>query len=218
MNTSRVVGMVLVLAAVGAGAWAQAGPAELLQVASASRSHDAGDPGGSTYSADVFSSNGLFARFYAGYDYALLGDLTNAIQQTGAYYKSLGGGVTAGTTTDNSGVLMGAEWGQRMGDGTEISLAAEFVSSQSDIFGQFNPNSSSGESVGPNLLDVTVRYAFTLAQGGGNHTAFYLGGGWYHTIVDFNSTLTQNGTPQPDASGAFTGDTLGATAGLREEV
>src|ERR1039458_1262649 len=159
-----------------------------LQVASAARTHGSTDSEDAS-SVDLFSSNGRSVRFYAGYDYSLLDDLVNGVQQLGAYYKS-GAGVTVGTSTDRSGVVMGVEWGQRLDGGSELSLATEVVSSQADSLGQANPTNVGGETVGPNMVDATLRYSFDLVRGSGNRTSLSLGGGWYHAIIDFNSSLS----------------------------
>lgn len=214
MKLQHVLGTVLILTALSStAARAQDGPTEFLQVASASRFHGSQDPEG----ADLFSSKGLFARFYAGYDYSFLDDLVNGIQQTGAYYKN-SGGVTVGTSTDRSGVVLGTEWGQRLNGGGEVSLAAEVVSSQADSFGQSNASGFGGETIGPNLLDATVRYSFDVIRGPGSRTSLSLGAGWYHAVVDFNDSFSQGVTAEPEIQGALTGDTLGGTVGLKEQL
>ncbi len=183
----------------------------------AARAHDAAVSNGDT-GADLFSSNGRYIRFYAGYDFSLLDDVVNGIQGTVADYKSGGSGVTVGSSTDRSGVVLGLEWGQRLDEDSSLSLDTEVVSSQADSFGQANSGNLGGETIGPNMVDAALRYSFDVIRAPGSRTSLSLGAGWYHAIVDFNSSFSQGVTASPEINGALTGDTLGGTVGLKEQL
>ncbi len=170
------------------------------------------------YSADLFSSGNDSFSLYGGYDYSMFGDILTSVKSMGAYYQSLGS--TVGVSTDNSGILLGAAWGRRLDDSSELSLHFEVISSQADTFAQHSATSDSYQLIGPNLADLSLEYSFDILQGPGNRTTLSLGAGYYHAIVDYSDNVTYSNPAQQGVAinGALTGDTAGGTVGLCEQV
>ena len=173
---------------------------------------------GNTVDSDIFSEGKDSLHLYVGYDYAILGDIINGTQQNAALYKSLGANATA--STDNSGVLVGLAWGKRLDPDSEVSLSFEVISSQADVFTQSNSSNLSYQSIGPNVMDLSLNWDLDLLKGPGNRTSLTLGAGYYRAVVDYTNDLSE-GSPVTylnQINGQFTGDTAGGTLGLKEQV
>ncbi len=175
-------------------------------------------PSDTALSADLFSDGNSFIRLYGGYDYSLLGDVIQNTKSTGTYYLSLGS--TVGVSTDNSGILMGASFGKRLDDSSELSVNFEVISSQANTFSQTGSSSSAYQLIGPNLTDLSLVYAFDVLKGPGNRTTLSIGAGYYHAIVDYTDNVTYTNPAQQGVAinGALTGDTAGGTVGISEQV
>ncbi len=160
----------------------------------------------------LFDSSRFFLEVYTGYDYSFLGDIVNGTKAWIPYANAVGD--TGSASTNNSGILAGALFGLHLDKTSSLALDLGGVfplgGNNWSVNGMGFQDSQTCDSI---LLDVSVDYRLNLLQSPGARTYVTAGAGWYHAIVSY--TLV---SPSAPCGGTFTGDTLGGTLGVGEEI
>jgi hypothetical protein len=153
-------------------------------------------------------------KAYGGYDFAFLDSFINALNAFTPYEKGQGD-TNVGGSTSHDGLLLGLEIGQKLDEDNRLSVDGEWVQSQAGLFSADDSGSESVLSIAPSLFSASVNYERTLLRGSGIRTYVSLGGGFYHSQLQINETVT--GTPPTYVYGLLTGNILGGTVGAGEE-
>jgi len=165
-------------------------------------------------------------RGYAGYDYAVLGNLISGVQAWGPDFVANGEpGNTPTNSVGNSGIRAGAEIGLNVDKSNTLSINVENVWTQNESYNNgasaTDPTLQTG-SFQPNLTSVTLNYTVDFITSKSAKTYFTFGAGYYHATVNAlvvtpypNAGLQSVGLSVPATiSGTFTGDVLGGTLGV----
>jgi hypothetical protein len=164
-------------------------------------------------SGTVFDNAGMFLQISSGYDFSLLEDITNG---TSAWVKAVnasGGSVSGGGS--NSGLLAGALWGFRLDPSSSVALDLGSVFTFGNGFKGSFVGGSVVQTTAPYLMSASLDYLLDIAKDKGSRIYLTVGAGWYHTIVDYNLNET---TGIPFVGGSFSGDTVGGTLGVGDQV
>jgi|GEM_PF-5888046 len=188
-------------------------PSGFLQFAKAVHStrHVAED---TSQTVSLLDGSGTFAEFYTGYDYSILGDLSTGFNNfkseflaSSSAYSATGGGF------QNSGIQTGVIYGIHLDPSS--SLALEFsnvMTFPSDYSISGGSTVLYNTSLAPSLFSVSADYSLNLIQAGSSRTYVAVSGGYYHGTVAYNNNGGGYG------GGTFTGDNIGGTLGIGEEV
>jgi hypothetical protein len=172
-------------------------------------------PGTVVASPGTIPDSPWWVRATAGYDYSFLGDVINGTKAWTPLFQAQGG--SGSSFTENSGLLLGLETGWQLDGDNSISLSGENILSATQSQSATLGGGTQYQSFAPSLLEGSVNYYrcfHGLFGGKESRTFLTLGAGYYHATVQY--TLNQTGGFS-NASGTFTGDILGGTAGLVQE-
>jgi hypothetical protein len=165
-------------------------------------------------SGTVFDDSQLFAQIYSGYDFSSLGDLASGTSAWINYGKSQGVATSGGA--NNSGILAGAQFGFHLNPTSSLSLDLGSVFTLSNGFTLTGSGSSLSQTLDPMLLSTSIDYTLDIVKNAGSHTYISVGAGWYHASVNYELSETSPATVL--GQGTYTGDTIGGTLAIGEEV
>ncbi len=148
---------------------------------------------------------------YGGYDFSFLEDIINGSNAWVNYGKSLGYVATGGG--NNSGINAGAQFGLHLDRSNSLALDFGGVFTFANNWTLVSGTGSAAQNLSPDLLSVSLDYILDIVRNSSSHTYITLGAGYYHTTV--TDSILGVGTAY---SGTFTGDTVGGTLGLGEEI
>lgn len=157
-------------------------------------------------------SKDWWLKVYAGYDYSMMGDVINGVKAWQAPLQA--GGDNPTLSTGNNGFADGMEIGFSLDPGHSLSLEAENIATQNESYSYASGGTAYRETIGPSLEDITLNYYHTLFRSGGDATYAFIGGGYYHTNVDYDDVAG----PSSSQSATFTGDIIGGVVGLTEKL
>ena len=162
----------------------------------------------SAQSGEPFSSP-AWIKIYSGYDFSLMGDVINGLKAWDSYVKTAG--YQTSLSTDNSGFQYGGEAGLSLDDDNALSVSLDFISTQTE---SWSLAAGSTKSISPSLQSGSLNYYRTILKEEGNRTYLMAGAGYYHASVNYYD----GSNPSNSSTGTFTGDILGGTLGIGEEV
>ncbi len=165
-------------------------------------------------SGTVFDDSKFFAQIYSGYDFSSLGDLASGTTAWINYGKSQAVATTGGA--NGSGVLAGALFGVRLNPTNSLSLDLGSVFTFSNGFTLTGPGNSISQTLDPLLLSASIDYTLDIVKNAGSHTYISVGAGWYHASVNYE--LAESSPASVLGQGTYTGDTIGGTLSIGEEV
>lgn len=156
-------------------------------------------------------SKNWWIKVYGGYDYSVFGDLINGVKAWNAIVVSP---EKVTSSTSNSGVVAGLEFGRKINDDFALSISFENISSGSEFY-QISDSSGDlrSESFSPELMSASLNWYFYPFHSKGARTYLMVGGGYYHAVVTFTGYDTNLST-DPNESATFTGDVLGGSLGI----
>ncbi|SRR5665213_260287 len=161
---------------------------------------------------------GWWVGAYAGYDYALLGDLINGVNGWIPVLSQNNQQTTPSDNIGNSGIRAGFEFGMKLDKEDAISVNCENVWTQIESFTYGGPATNNySESYQPDLMSVSLNYYRYIFVGKGSRTYLTIGGGYYHTVIGYSSFDT-GVVSNPETTATFTGDTIGGTLGFGETL
>jgi hypothetical protein len=152
-----------------------------------------------------------FIQVYTGYDFSFLEDVVNGSNGWVQFGKSLGDATTGGG--NNSGILAGAQFGLHLDPSNSLALDLGSVFTFGNNWTISTGGNTATQNLSPLLLSASLDYILDIVKQPGSHTYLTVGAGYYHTSVSDDVTgtgITYNGT--------FTGDTIGGTLAVGEEV
>jgi hypothetical protein len=164
-----------------------------------------------TFQVKYDLSKNWWIKVYGGYDYSVFGDLINGVK---AWNPIVVSPEKLTTSTSNSGVVAGLEFGRKLGEDFAFSISLENISSGSE---SYQLSDSSGdvqrESFSPELMSASLNLYFYPFRAKGARTYLMVGGGYYHALVSYTGYDTSV-LGSPDSSATFTGDVLGGSLGI----
>ena len=156
-------------------------------------------------------------RVYSGLDVSLMDDLVSGMQTFANYVQDSFSNISRSTSTfSRPGFLFGARVERLLNPQNSLLFGMESVMGTGGTDAILATN---GEvqtvMVDPTLVDLSLNYRhyFSPEKDGGSYLG--LGGGWYHTNINYSDTVNVPGGNL--ASGSFTGDCFGATLELGQE-
>lgn len=164
-----------------------------------------------TQSANLFEDSGMWMQFYTGYDFSLMGDVASGTDAWAKYAKSLGDTVSGGG--NNSGVMASYLWGFKLDKSNSLALDLGSVFTFPNNWAIQTTSGVFAQNLGPYFLSASLDYILDIAQGPGNRLYLTAGLGYYHGVVDYTLNAISQST-----SGSFTGDTIGGTLGVGQEM
>jgi hypothetical protein len=159
----------------------------------------------------LFDNSKMFVQVYTGYDYSFMGDVATGTDGWISAAKSEGFTTTGGG--EHSGILASLLWGLRLDKANSLALDFGSVVNFGNNWTASNGLISDTQSLSPYLFSASIDYRVDVAKSKGSRTYITAGAGWYHGIADIKSMV--GGDVE---SGSFTGDTIGGTLGVGEEV
>ena len=165
---------------------------------------------------DIFSGGRILYIFTLVMIMPYWGILQAAFNRTGPIIKALEPAkLLPPLTTASCWDLLG----KRLNDSSELALSFEIISTQADTFAQTNPNSSSYELIGPNVMNLSLNYSIDFIKSPGNRSSLSLGAGYYPAIVDYTDNVFYPSPLQTESMNEqFTGDITRGTIGISEQI
>jgi hypothetical protein len=157
----------------------------------------------------------MFVQVYSGLDFSFLEDITNGMKGWVDEVNAEGGGASATGGGNNLGIQAGALWGFRLDKSNSLALdLASIFTFGNDVNATYAGGSGTIKT-SPYLMSASLDYTLDIAKSKGGRTYITAGAGWYHTIVDYDFEETTSPT---FLGGSFSGDTIGGTLGVGEEL
>ncbi len=191
----------------------QRDPSNLLQFAKAVKptkhTEDAADE-----TINLFDGSGTFVQLYTGYDYSIMGDISNGFNNLKpAFLNGSPSLSAAGGSFQNSGIRTGVLYGIHLDSSSSFALDISNVTTvPSSLTFSTGTTQVASFNLLPSLFSASIDYSLNLIQGPGSRTYVALGAGYYHGAVAYYGSGGGYG------SGTFTGDNIGGTLGIGEEI
>jgi hypothetical protein len=162
--------------------------------------------------AEDSDGSGIWISGYAGYDYANMGDLADAVKNLHDALPGLGD--MGPLYADHSGILAGGDLGYSLDKTSSIFLSVEGVwTSRQGVTITSGPDAGFSEFLDPNVMNVSLNYSLALVNNKGGKTTISVGSGVYIASIHF----TENGGGG-DQDGNFGQTNIGGTLGISEEL
>jgi hypothetical protein len=168
----------------------------------------------SDVSSTVFDNSQSFLQIYSGLDFSFLEDVVNGSNGWVSGIKAEGG--TASGGGNNFGVQAGALFGIHLDPVNSLALDLGSVFTFGNNWTGANGGTSDTENMGPMLYSASLDYILDIVKAPGARTYLTAGAGWYHAAV--YESITGTNPTTVISQGTWTGDTLGGTLGIGEEV
>jgi hypothetical protein len=156
---------------------------------------------------------GWWVKTEWGADYALMGDVISGMKAWQAVFQSAG--ISSTLSVSNWGWQGQFEAGLNLDQDNALSIEIHQIYCPTESITRGLGSGNYTYSVAPTLDDVTLNYYRTLFKGGGFRTYAVIGGGYYHTDVNYYGGT---GGLANGESATFTGDILGGSLGIGEEM
>jgi hypothetical protein len=168
-------------------------------------------------SGTVFDNSQSFLQLYSGLDFSFLEDVVNGSNGWVSGIKATDPGAAINGGGNNLGIQAGALFGIHLDPSNSLALDLGGIFTFGNNWHATVAGGSITQNLGPVVASASLDYILDIIKAPGARTYITAGAGWYHAMVtDELTEATSGGTTV--LGGTFTGDTVGGTLGIGEEV
>jgi hypothetical protein len=167
-------------------------------------------------SGTVFDDSQSFLQIYSGLDFSFLEDVVNGSNGWVSLFRTTPG-ITVNGGGNNLGIQAGALFGIHLDPSNSLALDLGSVFTFGNNWTASQSGTSITQNLGPVVVSASLDYILDIVKTPGARTYITAGAGWYHALVTDTFTESASGSTTV-FGGTFTGDTVGGTLGVGEEI